>query len=80
MKKLSKSQIREIFLANGFTIKEGESDLKQYVYDAATALLKAHVVCLKYYMDELIKAQAETEHTASMTEQILATVKDNQKT
>ena len=39
--KLTKSQIREIFLANGFTVKEGEKDLRQYVYDAANALLKA---------------------------------------
>jgi hypothetical protein len=31
--------IRETFLANGFTIKEGCTDLKPYVYDAAFALL-----------------------------------------
>ena len=38
---LSKDQIREILLANGFTIKSGETDLKPYVYAAARALLDA---------------------------------------
>jgi len=33
--------IREIFLKNGFTIKEGQTDLKEYVYEAAFALLAA---------------------------------------
>lgn len=36
---LSKDQIREVFMAHGFTIKDGQTDLKQYVYDAAYALL-----------------------------------------
>jgi hypothetical protein len=38
---MNDSQIREIFLANGFTIKEGQTDLKPYVYAAARALLAA---------------------------------------
>ena len=38
---LSKDQIREVFLTHGFTIKEGQADLKPYVYDAAYALLTA---------------------------------------
>ena len=33
------SMIREAFLANGFTIKDGHSDLKPYVYAAARAIL-----------------------------------------
>lgn len=37
---LSRDQIREVFMAHGFTIKEGQTDLKQYVYDAAHALLE----------------------------------------
>lgn len=37
---LSRNQIREVFMAHGFTIKEGQTDLKQYVYDAAHALLE----------------------------------------
>lgn len=37
--KLDRGDIREVFLANGFTIKPGETDLKPYVYDAADALL-----------------------------------------
>ena len=35
----TKAQIREVFMAHGFTVKEGQTDLKQYVYDAAYALL-----------------------------------------
>ena len=37
---LTREQIREVFMAHGFTIKEGQTDLKQYVYDAAYALLE----------------------------------------
>lgn len=33
------SMIREAFIANGFTIKDGHSDLKPYVYAAARAIL-----------------------------------------
>ena len=33
--------IRQIFLKNGFTIKEGQTDLKEYVYDAAFELLSS---------------------------------------
>lgn len=35
----TKAKVREIFLESGFTIKEGEADLKDYVYDAAAKLL-----------------------------------------
>lgn len=37
---LSRNQIRDIFVANGFKVKEGH-DLKDYVYKAAEALLEA---------------------------------------
>jgi hypothetical protein len=37
---MTKDQIREVFLRNGFTVKEGQTDLKDYVYDAAEELLK----------------------------------------
>ena len=37
---VNKDKIREIFLRNGFTVKDGETDLKQYVYDAAIELLR----------------------------------------
>jgi hypothetical protein len=36
---LTRAQIRDVFLSNGFTIKEGQTDLKEYVYEAAYALL-----------------------------------------
>lgn len=38
---VDRDRIREIFMAHGFTIKEGQTDLKQCVYDAAEALLRA---------------------------------------
>ena len=38
---LDRARIREIFMAHGFTVQEGQTDLKQYVYDAADALLRA---------------------------------------
>lgn len=38
---LTETQIRDVFLSNGFTIKPGEVDLKPYVYQAARALLEA---------------------------------------
>ena len=37
----SDDEIRAVFLANGFTIKDGQTDLKPYVYQAARALLSA---------------------------------------
>ncbi len=39
MKTITDDQIRAVFLANGFTIKEGQTDLKPYVFQAARALL-----------------------------------------
>ena len=38
---LTKEEIRNIFLANGFTIKPDNDDLKDYVYAAAQALEEA---------------------------------------
>lgn len=40
---MTKDQIRAIFLGAGFTIKEGQTDLRPYVYDAAYALLSASI-------------------------------------
>lgn len=41
---LTDDQIREVFLANGFTVKEGQTDLKPYVFAAARALLAKTLV------------------------------------
>jgi hypothetical protein len=42
---LTKDQIRDVFMENGFTIKDGLTDLKPYVYEAADALImKAYTV------------------------------------
>jgi len=38
---ITKDEIRKIFLDNGFTIKDGNDDLADYVYDAAFALAEA---------------------------------------
>ncbi|MDD2819452.1 MAG: hypothetical protein PHN51_11750 [Candidatus Nanopelagicales bacterium] len=35
----TKAKVKEIFLESGFTVKAGETDLKDYVYDAAAKLL-----------------------------------------
>lgn len=40
--KLTRAQIRAVFLDSGFTIKPGEDDLMPYVYKAAEALLRAY--------------------------------------
>lgn len=37
---MDRQKIKEIFLEHGFTIKEGHDDLKEYVYEAAEALLR----------------------------------------
>lgn len=36
---LTRNQIRQVFLDNGFTIKEGQADLKDYVFRAAEQLM-----------------------------------------
>ena len=36
---VSRDVIREVFMRNGFTVKEGQSDLKDYVFNAAYDLL-----------------------------------------
>lgn len=35
----TRDKIREVFVAHGFTVKDGHADLKEYVYEAAYALL-----------------------------------------
>lgn len=37
--RLEQDEIRRIYLSNGFTVKDGQTDLKPYVYDAANALI-----------------------------------------
>lgn len=38
---MDKETIKSILLAHGFTIKQGEADLKPYVYSAADAIYEA---------------------------------------
>lgn len=44
---LTNDEIRSVFMAHGFTVKQGLDDLKPYVYDAARAL--AGVIALKLW-------------------------------
>lgn len=39
---LTQDEIRAVFMRNGFTIKDGQTDLKEYVYAAARELIAAH--------------------------------------
>ena len=43
LKLLNQDEVRNIFLAHGFTVKEGQSDLKPYVFEAAKALMQAMI-------------------------------------
>ena len=36
---INREQIKQVFLAHGFTVKPGQDDLKEYVYAAAEALI-----------------------------------------
>ena len=40
---LKKDIVRKIFMRNGFTVKDGQTDLRSYVYEAANELIKAVV-------------------------------------
>lgn len=62
---LTKEEIRAIFIANGFTVKPGNDDLKDYVYVAAKALEEA--VLLK------INGSTEAEETKSVPFKIVLT-------
>lgn len=70
---ITREQIRAVFLANGFTVKPGHDDLKEYVYEAASALIGLAWGCTDevtvVYEDEQTAAQppaaaeAETEQS-----------------
>jgi hypothetical protein len=53
---ITKDQIREVFLKNGFTIKEGQTDLKPYVYNAAEELVS---LILEVINSKLVEAMNE---------------------
>ncbi len=61
-KHISRSEIKQILLDHGFTIKEGLDDLKPYVYDAVEAVLRYVSVKEKFSdadIDAASKAYAE---------------------
>lgn len=38
VERLTDAEVREIYLANGFTVKDGQTDLKPYVFESARAI------------------------------------------
>jgi hypothetical protein len=56
---MDNGQIRAIFMAHGFTVKDGQADLKPYVYAAAQALLAAERErCVQSLVDEATRFAA----------------------
>lgn len=58
-----KEEIRSLYLANGFTIKEGETDLKPYVYQAAIALLLSAGAVVLNKNNSWVKVSRDDETT-----------------
>jgi hypothetical protein len=58
---MTKDQIRNIFLNHGFTVKEGETDLKPYVFEAANMLLLCAEVENNRLIREHIQKQRDEE-------------------
>ena len=50
--KFSRDLVRSIMLQNGYTIKEGQTDLKEYVYSAAADLLELYTG-IPHFMDSV---------------------------
>lgn len=65
---LDRDRIREIFMAHGFTVKEGQTDLKQYVYDAADALLRAARAPADSVLEDAARYRFLAEHCRSTSE------------
>jgi len=62
---MTNDQIREIFLANGFTVKDGQTNLKPYVYEAARVLINATLEEAATKCDEYTRHQYfPTRHLA----------------
>lgn len=69
------SMIREAFLANGFTIKDGHSDLKPYVYAAARAILALHPVQVPMnIMDHFLETSAQEAAQDSLDSYIRSSI------
>ena len=60
---MTNDRIREIFLANGFTVKPGQADLKPYVYAAARALINATLGEAAVKCDQLIEPSVDLNDT-----------------
>ena len=56
---ITDERIRDIFMANGFTIKDGQTDLKPYVYAAARALLSCASPADKPVSPDVLRQAAE---------------------
>lgn len=63
---LTDAAVRSIFLAKGFTIKEGQADLKPYVFDAAHALMDAMMAQRPHAVDAVDLSAWPEEPTPEM--------------
>ncbi|WAG77027.1 hypothetical protein LMK08_16760 [Metapseudomonas furukawaii] len=63
---VNRSVIRDVFLRNGFTIKEGQSDLKPYVYAAVEELLAldGHAPTLSVWYGSMPESNGKSNWTA----------------
>lgn len=66
MTMLTDEKIRKIFLANGFTVQPGLTDLKAYVYEAAHAIESAACADRDARIAELERELAEARKDAEL--------------
>ena len=64
---LDRARIRDIFMAHGFMVKDGQTDLKQYVYDAADALLSAARAPADSVLEDAARYQWLRQHWFTMS-------------
>lgn len=68
---LTRDRVREIFMAHGFTVKNGQADLKPYVYEAAYALLAAAAAAAAQQAQPLITKEASLRFRLDCTKEQL---------
>lgn len=73
---MDRTKIQEIFMKHGFTIKEGQTDLKDYVYEAAEALLVEHSREVMKVVEQLDKAVHSTIDCITSVNNIVRNVED----
>lgn len=77
---VDRKMIQAVFIANGFTIKEGQTDLKEYVYKAAEELLALQMQKLDALSDEMIDLIFQAANKDMRTvRQVIAQVREGLK-